>query len=354
MWNLWVLAGVLGAASAAPPRAVAADLEWIVSRCELVHPGDHAQSCNRGRGEACLRTACAYASGRGVAADLSRAATFFEKACEQNEPAGCSDLGQMTSLGLGVPSDPDAAKTLLEKGCRAGDARGCTILGSMAVSDRDFSMAIELFDKACDGRDGPACIELGEFAEQGTGLFTPDLERAEEAYRDAARVSQLDCDRGDRAACVDLGYLYESSNGVIKDSIRAAKLYEAGCAAGVVYGCARLGRLYLVGRGVIEDADHAALLFEKACSGGVADACLLLGTLAETRDRPVFARIAKVLRRACNHDVAAACHRLALLVHDGGAALTDPNQARSLLLKACTLGDSGACAENGTGHSADP
>jgi TPR repeat protein len=66
-----------------------------------------------------------FEMGSGVVKDLSRAAALFSKACDANNPAGCSDLGHSYLVGNGVEKDLEKAKLFFSKGCSLGDKWGC-------------------------------------------------------------------------------------------------------------------------------------------------------------------------------------------------------------------------------------
>jgi hypothetical protein len=69
-----------------------------------------------------------YENGNGVAQDYSRAATFYSKACETGEGAGCRSLGALYLKGNGVGKDVEKARQLLNKSCNMKDPVGCALL----------------------------------------------------------------------------------------------------------------------------------------------------------------------------------------------------------------------------------
>ncbi|HME58664.1 MAG TPA: tetratricopeptide repeat protein, partial [Terracidiphilus sp.] len=52
-------------------------------------------ACTRGYGEACFHLGFIYDIGEGVAADYSKAAALYSKACDAGSATGCGNLGVM-------------------------------------------------------------------------------------------------------------------------------------------------------------------------------------------------------------------------------------------------------------------
>jgi TPR repeat protein len=83
------------------------------------------RACEAGEEEACVR-ACdvlndsvrclrvGVLSGKG-AKDLTRAASYFRKACDNGHPLGCREAGTMYRDGFGVPKDANRATQLLRR-----------------------------------------------------------------------------------------------------------------------------------------------------------------------------------------------------------------------------------------------
>ena len=70
--------------------------------------------------------------------------------------------------------------------------------------------------------------------------------------------------------------LYEHGQGVQKDEVQAAQLYERACDAGDGVGCGFLGDMYAKGWGVKKNKDRAKELYRKACQLGWTQACMKL------------------------------------------------------------------------------
>ena len=126
---------------------------------------------------------------------FSKAAAFYQKACDASNSNACTDLGFMYSRGEGVKQDYPRAIKLYNRGCEGGTASACTNLGIFYYSG-SYDRTVEFFRRACDGGDGPGCFGLGFMYERG--LAVPKSEtRAAELYKKA-------CDAGSSLGCTSL------------------------------------------------------------------------------------------------------------------------------------------------------
>lgn len=55
----------------------------------------------------------------------------LQKDCDNGDPSGCYNLGNMYSDGRGVKQNSFKAVELYKKSCDGGDVRGCRNLGNM-------------------------------------------------------------------------------------------------------------------------------------------------------------------------------------------------------------------------------
>jgi TPR repeat protein len=114
-------AGVLkdtGQASAFLGRACeAGEEEACVRACDLLNDSVR-----------CLRVGVLSSKG---AKDLTRAASYFRKACENGHPLGCREAGTMYRDGSGVPKDADRASQLF----RRADELRSTACGGVTKPD---------------------------------------------------------------------------------------------------------------------------------------------------------------------------------------------------------------------------
>jgi len=219
---------------------------WLLlkrhSRPEDVKLGDRLleRGCREGEVGACGVLGRAYANGIGVTRDAPKAARLLGKACEGGSAQACAARADLLDAGDGVPRDADRAKTLVAKGCDLGATDACA--------------------KACDGGDGHACRVLGD---QLSRAATPDLNRAELAYRRA-------CDAGAADGCYLLALRTD-------DAALALPAFERACVLGYAPGCVAAAQSYHLGRGVAADLAAAVRLYGQACEKNVSEGCIGLG-----------------------------------------------------------------------------
>lgn len=91
--------------------------------------------------------------------------------------------------------------------------------------------------------------------------------------RRAYELSWAACDGGSGMGCTGVDWSYQLSQGVARDSSRAAQFFGKGCDMGHAQGCQELGVLVLEGSGVPADGKRAVALFVKACAGDEALGC---------------------------------------------------------------------------------
>ena len=63
-----------------------------------------------------------------MADDPAHAAALFQRACDGDNPLGCTSLGVLYASGHGVTLDLTRAAALFKRGCDAGYAGGCEAL----------------------------------------------------------------------------------------------------------------------------------------------------------------------------------------------------------------------------------
>jgi hypothetical protein len=147
------------------------------------------------------------------------------------------------------------------------------------------------------------------------------------------------CTEGDPRGCVTLGALFHKGGAVRQDLNRAAALFREACEADSVPGCSRLAAMLDSGDVIGQDLDEAKALYARTCDSGIAPDCYRLARLLErgtaTRTRQVFT----LFSRACQGDVAAACHEVGL----AWEAARDPMKALPFYQKACAGGHKPAC-----------
>lgn len=175
--------------------------------------------CVSGKKYDCVDLAVALATGKGVAADRTRARALLEKECAEGVIDACMRRDEL----FPDPSD-GGADASDEASCEAGVARACNALG-LAYSKTDDPRALAAFRAACDAGLKLACENAAIVAEK----------------------------TGDHAA--------------------ARALRERACAAGNAQSCGLLSTMYANGVGGAADANKAADARKRACDLGWKAAC---------------------------------------------------------------------------------
>ncbi len=186
------------------------------------------------------------------------AARWLRRAADREHAMAQWQLGSMYLIGRvgseGVDQDFYQARRLFERAANNGEPLGMTDLGRLYANGKgvakNYSVAIKWFERAIEKRDRGALVALGSMYETGKGV-SKDKERANEFYRKAA-------DLGDRVAAE-----------ILKDTPLAEK--------GDAEAQYRTGQHWLGGHGVVEDIDKALGFLEKAVDQGYVRAIHLFG-----------------------------------------------------------------------------
>ncbi|APR77828.1 Hypothetical protein A7982_03175 [Minicystis rosea] len=201
--------------------------------------------------------------------------------------------------------------------------------------------------EACDDGDAATCALIAGRAERGDGV-PRDVVRAAALYQRA-------CAGNDAAGCAGLGRLVRAGNGGLdRDRARAVGLFRRACDGGDARGCALLGESYRDGAGTARDLVRAAALFQSACDRGDLLSCNDLGGLHQL-GRGGLARderkAAELYRRACDGGELVGCSDLGVLVGAGrGGYARDDHVARELYQRACDGGELIGCHNLGALH----
>jgi Sel1 repeat len=136
-------------------------------------------------------------------------------------------------------------------------------------NQKRYADSLPLFNRACGAREADACYYLGVMHEFGRGVAR-DFSRERELYLKA-------CEAGNRPACSDLDILqnYEPDLLQCKSTPLANMVnrYTDSCNAGSSESCNTLGHLYSYGCSVAMDTEKARQLYSRACTMGNQQGC---------------------------------------------------------------------------------
>jgi hypothetical protein len=195
-------------------------LMFLSLACEPSAMGNlPAPRAARSRDPVCDRT-----RSENVDAELKPSATVVASQAEKTSPGAagpCGEAAQWASRGeQALDSDPVAAARSLERACDLDDPKGCTVLGTLLLTGvsgtlaRDERRGLDLTKKGCDLGSIDACRQLGNLYQQGSqepGMFSRDLALSFAVYRQTCRA-------GDAYACASLAHCYEAGLGVAVDA----------------------------------------------------------------------------------------------------------------------------------------
>jgi serine/threonine protein kinase len=251
-----------------------------------------------------------------------------------------------------TPEQKSTAAGLLQKACDDKEYAACLQAGLLYHDDfilKNLPLAVQLYQRACDGGNAQACNYLGVEYQRGTAVA-----------KDEARAATLyaqSCEGGVVPACTNLGRFYRDGRGVPKDEAKARTIFVKACDSGGMVACADGGVLLIRGIGGPRDPDHAVAMLRQACDSGSPPGC---GTLAAAYTRgdgvdQSDSRAAELYQRACDAGGAPACNNLAGIYTSGSGVTKDLARAAALLQRSCDGSFADACQslskryEQGTG-----
>ena len=210
-----------------------------------------------------------------------------------------------------------------------------------AAARRTCETAGKRCDEACADGDGRSCVKLGFQLERGDGV-------AKDVVRAAALYEQ-GCDAGDMLGCANFGVLYfNGKGGIAADKVAAVALYQQACDGGSLVGCDLLGGMYERGDGgLVKDGHRAYQLYDQACTGGNLRGCNDLGSLYETGGGGLVkdeVRAAALYKSSCDGDEMSGCTSLGVMYETGrGGLIKDEARAVTLYKKGCDDHENRAC-----------
>jgi TPR repeat protein len=297
-------------------------------------------ACEGGDPAACARASELYFDGRsGHTFDLTKSFAFAKRACDANNAFGCSLLGLHYQDGLGTEWAPAKAVAAYEKSCAAHEGVGCYNLASMyygghgvdadpAKGDALKASAAAYWDTACHGDQPRWCTNLAY-------VYADDPKKQSQV----AALDKRACDAGVLVGCTELMRLRSSD-----DKITQANVDElvALCGKGEPYACALAGATIRAGDGVPQDPKRGFELIKQACDIGDKSSCQTMAiehAIGKTLKQDMTATL-RYANMACDRGLGRACKVLADEHHDRHDLVKFAGYA----LRACHMGDGGACA----------
>ena len=320
--------------------------------------------------------------------NAEKALPVLAKACDDKPGAICDEVGSIYAFSSQATHDTKKAVAMFQRACDTHVFTGCAHLGvakELGWADGGAKEALDLYDKACQGGDGHACIYQAAALAAGRG---GKIDTAKATTLRAKAKSDLDtrCKSDDAEACSLSGVVSE----IAADPSNARASYKSGCDAGDLLGCNNLARLDAEGIGGSADLVGALTRFGDLCGKGDGSACdnaaimeskwpaqLRYGPRGEAvykfrcknamttgcsgwGDEKVIGggsgdlpKTVESLTRGCDGGASTACVNLGGLLFIGQGAKKDRPHAHELFNKACYAGDPTGCGEGGSLYFSD-
>jgi TPR repeat protein len=316
------------------------DVEECKTQCTKGHVG----SCAR------LGRALYWPKGGGTR-DVAGAIAAFEKSClgEKSKPEACDMLAEAyvySKFGdkAGSESMRGKAESSLKYGCDHSDSYSCAAWArfyeygnpSMNVA-ADPERGVRYYVRACGLGNESSCLRAGALYVEGSKK--PDgTEVFKKSPAEGLTVLDGACRQGAVRSCEQLGIYLTSDKYKVKDTKRAAALFDDLCKKNSKSACAEYALLQVNGDGVKPDPAAARKTLEDLCyDQKVTTACYGVGLLADTAAGGVVENKPKAVEYYTKASyVKDASLRLARILETGGKGVqADPAKAAKYYASAC-------------------
>jgi len=208
----------------------------------------------------------------------------------------------------------------------------CLLILATGCGKKDAAKGDKLTqnEKKCEEDDLASCVKAGK-----------DAYEDDQDYDKAKKYLKKACDGGKAQGCELLGGLYLLGKGVKKDEEKALELFEKACDDGDAHGCEAAGKMIRDGRGGSADPAKAKKLLTKACDDEAYGACTSLALDAmKSGDKE---KGLSLMTKACDGNDKIGCMGLGALYLHGNGVTKNLEKAKTILGKACKLGEKAAC-----------
>jgi TPR repeat protein len=179
--------------------------------------------------------------GLGVPEDPEKAVALFENAAAKGDPYAMNSLGRAYRDGTGVEADREQAIDWFLKAAAQGHTFAYNNLGYMLAEAGEAERALPLFQASAASGDIYGYNNMGYAYQNGLGVET-DIDAAIGWYEKAAEGGQPN-------APINLGFLYRNgAPGLEPDPRRAAFWFAEAAKGGNAWGSVHLAALYRDGR----------------------------------------------------------------------------------------------------------
>ena len=120
------------------------------------------KGCDGDDGISCAMAGVAFKEGKGVALDVKKGVSLYEKSCTLGYAKGCYNFALALANGDGVPADEARAVPILEKACTGKAWKACGSVGDYLVNKGQSAKAKPLLELGCDNGDSLSCETLAK------------------------------------------------------------------------------------------------------------------------------------------------------------------------------------------------
>ncbi len=121
----------------------------------------YGQACEGGHGPACYNLARLVVAGH-ASLETADVVKLYEVGCESGEHAACLDLGVHLLTGNGIAPDETRAARYFQDACEAGQPKGCSLRGAMYLNAGEDAPGFALLELGCSRGDAWGCKVLEE------------------------------------------------------------------------------------------------------------------------------------------------------------------------------------------------
>jgi len=208
-----------------------------------------------------------YENGLGVAQDPGLAASWYDIAARNGDPAAAFQLALLMQEGRGIPQNRGRAAELFEQAAEGGYAEAKYNLALLHIEGvhvpPDMVRAAGLMSEAAEAGLPRALYDYGIMLIEGAGV-APDIGAGADRVGRAARAGLAE-------AQVEYATLLYLGQGVPQDREEAARWYRRAANQGNPVAQARLAKLHAVGENVELDLQEAAMWRALARRQGLVD-----------------------------------------------------------------------------------
>ena len=305
-------------------------------------------------------------------AALSVTIEAMKEKCVKGNSKACNGLASAYIFGRdarGFKVEEDEIKAehywsiaadLYAKACVRNDYKQCYELALCYEQGRgreeNLSKALFYFEKACNGGgDADSCRRMAQLypykslKSREMYMKACELGSARDCFDGARSFSvnniskrkelyQKACDLASVGGCQEVAILYLDENTETGNK-KAMKALRKACFMGSKRECFKVGQIYEIGKiGVTKNITKAKEFYQKACSNYLPEACAKLGTEPISFSPKPYKDVKskRTFEAQCNNNDYWACYRLGDMYHRGQGVTKNLDLAKKYYTKSCS------------------